>query len=149
MIKTVIFDIDGTLADISERRKFLETIPKNWKEFNNPEHIAKDKPMENIVALYKVLHATEQFNMVLVSGRGEENREVTIKWLTQHKIFFNELHMRKHKDYRDDVIVKQEILNDLLATNHDIVFAIDDRDGVVKMWRDNGITCLQCALGNF
>lgn len=149
MIKTVIFDIDGTLADISERRKFLETKPKNWKEFNNPVHIAKDKPNENIIALYQSLLKNFEYKIILVSGRGEKSRESTVQWLAKNLIYFNELYMRKNNDYRDDTAVKQEILDSLLQAGHDILFAVDDRTKVVKMWRDNGITCLQCADGDF
>ena len=29
----VIFDVDGTLMNISHRRKFVEMKPKDWKAF--------------------------------------------------------------------------------------------------------------------
>jgi len=31
----------------------------------------------------------------------------------------------------------------------DIAFAVDDRQQVVDMWRANGVTCLQCDVGDF
>ena len=30
-----------------------------------------------------------------------------------------------------------------------ILCVFDDRDKVVKMWRDSGLTCMQVAPGNF
>ena len=56
--------------------------------------------------------------------------------------------MRKEGDYRDDAIVKKE-LGAKVAEMGTILFAIDDRQRVVDMWRENGIVCLQCDKGNF
>ena len=33
MNKVIVFDIDGTLANIEHRRAFVATKPKNWKAF--------------------------------------------------------------------------------------------------------------------
>jgi hypothetical protein len=50
--------------------------------------------------------------------------------------------MRYSGDNRPDVVVKQEILNELIAVigKENITFILDDRPGVVAMWRANGIT---------
>jgi hypothetical protein len=45
--------------------------------------------------------------------------------------------------------VKQELLNAARADGHDPDVVFDDRDGVVQMWRDNGIPVVQVAKGNF
>ena len=57
--------------------------------------------------------------------------------------------MRPEGDYRPDYQVKQEMLNSLKAEGFEVLFTVDDRKQVVDMWRRNGITCLQCAEGNF
>jgi hypothetical protein len=43
------------------------------------------------------------------------------------------------------------MLNEILKTvdKSNILYAVDDRQRVVDMWRSNGITCLQVAEGNF
>ena len=46
-------------------------------------------------------------------------------------------------------IVKKEILDRDILPRWDVLFAIDDRQQVVDMWRANGVTCLQCAPGDF
>ncbi len=55
------------------------------------------------------------------------------------------------KLYTPDWIIKQEILDGILkhVDKLNIMYAVDDRAQVVKMWRDNGITCLQVDEGNF
>ncbi len=57
--------------------------------------------------------------------------------------------MRKGKDNRKDAIIKKEILGLLRQEGKEILFAVDDRQQVVDMWRENGITCLQCDIGDF
>jgi len=40
-------------------------------------------------------------------------------------------------------------LHKLIAEGARIEFVVDDRQQVVDMWRRNGITCLQCDVGDF
>lgn len=57
--------------------------------------------------------------------------------------------MRKTGDYRKDCIVKEEIYRKDIEPIYDILFCVDDRKQVVDAWRELGLTCLQCAEGNF
>ena len=41
--KWVIFDVDGTLMDITERRKFVEQRPKDWDSFNDIKNVNSNK----------------------------------------------------------------------------------------------------------
>jgi hypothetical protein len=59
------------------------------------------------------------------------------------------LYMRPARDSRDDGIVKSELLDRIIADGYEPWLAIDDRDRVVEMWRARGLTCLQCAPGDF
>ena len=43
-----------------------------------------------------------------------------------------------------------EFLPDLTSKKKkEIICTFDDRDKVVNMWRENGLTCMQVAPGNF
>ena len=146
-MKTIIFDIDGTLANISHRRHFVTGKKKDWVSFNN--HMLDDVPNGPILELYNSLYINPMYNVILVSGRTDSYRELTTKWLDKYSIPFTEIIMRKKNDYRADNVIKEEILKELLSKGHKILFVVDDRDSVVEMWRKNGITCLQCDYGNF
>ena len=146
-MKTVLFDIDGTLANIEHRRPFLDGDRPDWKRFNDA--MGDDTPNDPIVALYKTLWNDPEYELILVSGRNEKFREVTEQWFFWNDIPVGELLMRKDNDQRADYVVKQEILDHLLAMGKRISFTVDDRQQVVDMWRSNGITCLQCDVGNF
>ena len=140
----VIFDIDGTLADISQRVHFINRKPKNWNAFN--EGMAKDKAVHSMVKLCNILYASG-LHVILCSGRNEKNRPETVEWLKRQGVNYHELLLRRDEDYRPDDVVKREIVRTLDKSR--ILFVVEDRSRVVEMWRAEGLTCLQCAPGEF
>jgi hypothetical protein len=144
---TVLFDIDGTLANIAHRRASLEKNPPDWKAFN--AEMGNDIPNASVVSLYKVLWNANSYELILVTGRNECSRALTEQWLTWNEIPFSRLLMRADHDFRADHVIKEELLDLLLAEGKQIAFAVDDRQQVVDMWRRRGITCLQCDVGDF
>ena len=145
--KTVIFDIDGTLANIEHRRAHLRKNPPDWKVFN--AEMGKDIPNADVVSLYRSLWNTNNYELILVTGRNERTRKLTEQWLTWNEIPFLRLLMRADQDFRADHVIKEELLDLLLAEGKEIAFTVDDRQQVVDMWRRRGITCLQCDVGDF
>jgi hypothetical protein len=51
----VIFDIDGTLADVSERIHHLKKTPKDWPAFF--QGMTQDKAIRSMVRLCKILYS--------------------------------------------------------------------------------------------
>lgn len=139
-MRNVIFDIDGTLSDPSHRLHFL--ADKDWDAFYN--ECDKDPVVSHIAFLAKEL--AKEHKIFLFTGRPEKVRVKTEKWLLDNLIPYDRLFMRKDGDYRPDYEVKAEMLKSL---NLPIWFAVDDRDQVVKMYRNNGILCMQCKEGNY
>lgn len=146
-LKVVLFDIDGTLADIRHRRPLLTQEVPDWKSFN--KLMGQDTPNEPVVSLYRSLWNSNSFEIILVSGRNEKYRKITEQWLIWNEIPFGRLLMRMDDDNRSDYLIKKEILGELISEGKKIEFAVDDRQQVVDMWRENGITCFQCDVGNF
>lgn len=138
-----LFDIDGTLADISHRRHLVEGNSSNWSEFF--DLMGEDTPNKPIVDLYKTIKRSNEYKCILISGRPERYRSITEQWLVWNDIPFERLIMRPDGDTRPDHIIKEEVLDSLQECGEKIAFVIDDRQSVVNMWRRNGITCLQCA----
>jgi len=145
--QTVLFDIDGTLADVEHRRVFLKSPKPDWKAFN--ERMGDDTTKLAIADLYRALWDSGKYELIILTGRGEEHRKITEQWLVWNNIPFNRLIMRSAKDFRADHIIKEEMLNLLLSEEKNISFVVDDRQQVVDMWRRNGIVCLQCDVGDF
>ena len=145
--QTVLFDIDGTLADIKHRRKYLDQERPDWAKFN--AEMGNDTPNHAIVKLYNILWQSNAYEIIIVTGRNEAFRKVTETWFVWNEIIFNRIIMRADRDYRADYIIKEEILDMLLNEGKQIAFTVDDRQQVVDMWRRRGITCLQCDKGDF
>lgn len=140
----VIFDIDGTLADVSERIHHLKKKPKNWDAFF--QGMAQDKAIHSMVRLCNILYDSG-IHITLCSGRNEGYRAETIAWLVGQGVRYHDLLLRKDKDRRSDSVIKHEMLAAIDKSK--ILFVVEDRSRVVEMWRSEGLVCLQCAPGEF
>lgn len=143
-----IFDIDGTLADLGHRLHFISNGKKEWDNFF--EACDKDSPISRVVTTCKLL-AKAEATILLVSGRSDAVRSKTVHWFNAKHVPFHGLYMRKAGDHRQDNIVKAELF-DQLCTEWDrdqIVGVFEDRDQVVKMYREKGLQVFQVAEGNF
>lgn len=131
----VLCDIDGTIAKMTGRSPY------------DYSRIGEDIPNEPIVKLLNLLR--ESNRIILMSGRPDSSRTDTMNWLKQHDIHYDSLFMRKTDDKRKDSIVKQELFDEFVRSQYRVRFVLDDRNQVVEMWRDLGLTCLQVAPGDF
>lgn len=147
MKPTVLFDIDGTIAKIDHRRHLVMKEKPDWNAFNSL--MGDDTPNTGVVSLYKSLWFSHHYELILVTGRNERFRKLTEQWLSWNEIPFSRILMRADRDLRADHIIKEEVLDQLLEEGKEIEFTVDDRQQVVDMWRRRGITCFQCAVGNF
>ena len=131
----ILCDIDGTIALHNGRSPFdydkasEDTFDPRMKTFLN-----------SISQCYKI---------IFFSGRSEDSRDVTHKWLEDNGFGEHQLYMRKSKDFRSDDIVKKEMYFEYIQPKYNVACVFDDRDKVVKMWRDLGILCCQVYYGDF
>lgn len=139
------FDLDGTLANIEHRLRYINGPKKDWKGFF--EACVDDRPITEMVELAGDLE-TAGHRIEIWSGRSEVVRPQTEEWLNDNFIYYRTLRMRAVGDYRADDIVKGEWL-DALDPSQRPRIAFDDRTRVVEMWRSRGIRCCQVAPGDF
>ncbi|AGY47133.1 polynucleotide kinase [Clavibacter phage CN1A] len=136
----IIVDIDGTLAHMNGRGPY-------------DSHLAHTDTVDEVVAGmiedYQWSGGEQEREIVLLSGRPEDDRQVTEDWLNGNAISYSGLFMRPSGDKRDDSIVKDELFEKHVAPKWNIDYAIDDRDRVVAMWRSKGLKCFQAAPGAF
>lgn len=142
----IIVDIDGTLAHMNGRSPY---------DYSKVTTDIVDEHVRDIVRLwtFNVKNViSEDFNtgyVIIVSGREDSCKDETYNWLVDNYVPFDELYMRKSGDMREDSIVKKEIYEEWIKPRFNVKFVLDDRDRVVKMWREQGLKVLQVAEGDF
>ena len=152
MVKYVVVDLDGTVADCTHRLHFINGETKDWKGFY--EACKDDKPIASMIDMVRALNE-RYYNVIFLTGRSELARNVTQEWLQVNNLwYYDDLIMRPLKDYRQDSVVKLEMLNNYIRTNLNndkeaISFILEDRATVVKSFRDAGFKVLQVAEGDF
>jgi hypothetical protein len=147
--KIVIFDLDGTLALIDDRRDLAtkDNGKFDWDVFFDPDNISLDVPNDTVIQMANILHK-QGFRIFILSGRSDVTHQATVNWLNDNGIWWDHLVMRPQNHlYMPDNDLKQMWLDSIGKDNVAMVF--DDRNQVVDMWRQNGLTCFQVADGNF
>ena len=165
---TVIFDLDGTLAniDIRKRKSIKPNGKLDWDIFAASSSIKDwDIPNEPVIKMAQTFKK-EGFKIVIFSGRNDISFDRTVEWLEWNDVPFDLLVMRPDKfkgksfpvadgnpatpemRFMPDEILKKHML-DLFVDIDDVFLVVDDRDKVVKMWRDLGLNTWQVAPGDF
>lgn len=136
----IIVDLDGTLCIKGDRDIYdaslchLDTL---------------DETVNNIVEW-----AWNAYDIIFMSGRGEEHRAQTEAWLEANgwSLSLTGVHgpfMRPEGDRRPDFKVKADLFEEHVRGRFNVKFALDDRDQIVALWRGMGIKTLQVDFGNF
>lgn len=136
----IVFDIDGTLAQMHNRGPF------EWHKVIN------DQPRKNVVHLCKC-YIDDGRNVVFFSGRDGVSFNDTLEWLRKWisiKLDESHLYMRKAGDSRVDWVVKGEIMIDYVNERGlPPSLCIDDRQQVIDIWRNMSIEAWQVDAGKF
>lgn len=133
----IICDIDGTLA-LNVTRGPYDTSKYHEDALNEP-----------VARMLKGWHDHEGCFLIIMSGREDKFMDVTSQWLKKHGFEFDAIFMRPTGDRRSDSIVKRELFEKHVEGKYNVLAVIDDRDRVVKVWRELGLPCFQVADGNF
>ena len=132
----VLVDMDGTLA-----------VPIGRSPFDTGKSLRD--PLNNPVGRL-VNYLPNTVLVFIVTGREEKYKGVRERWLAENKIRYDALHMRTDNDKRPDTEVKKEIFNGMFSGKYNILFVLEDRSRIVKMYRrDLGLTVFQVGEGDF
>lgn len=140
----IIVDIDGTIALKSDRSPY------------DYSRVYEDQVQWNVatVLYYANMYAQKSEGMpeiIFLSGRNEDCREQTEKWLAEKFNMGNHsLFMRPSDDPSTaDFIVKDRLFDKYVADHFNVVGVFDDRRQVVQMWRAKGLTVFDVAGNKF
>lgn len=138
----VIFDLDGTLALIEGRNPY---------DASECEYDKLNYPVFNALRMYQ----NNGYKIIICSGRSEEYVEQTDRWLKKNGIA-PDLFIMRDPEAKDengqripDEVLKREMFMNNILENYNVEVVYDDRQKVVDMWRDLGLTVFQVADGRF
>lgn len=144
-----IFDIDGTIADISHRLHFIQQKPADWNTFYKACY--NDSPIFDTITVARALDAAGHI-IVYSTGRSMVIYNETINWLKKYHLPNPQrIYMRPDGDQREDAVVKSELLNmiNFDYANEKLGGIFEDRQQVVDMYRARGLRVFQVAKGDF
>lgn len=91
------------------------------------------------------LLATYDCIVFFVTGRPELMRGLTMKHLEGIFKKNDQLVMKSNTDIRQHWKFKKEVLHEI-KKEYNILFAIDDRNSIIKMYQKDGINCLRVVF---
>jgi phosphoglycolate phosphatase-like HAD superfamily hydrolase len=130
----VVFDVDGVLADVRHRLRFVERKPKDWDSFFDA--MDDDGPLEVGIALARE-QAAEGHRIVYLTGRNEDYRSLTLGWMARHGLPDGRLVMRRADDRRPARTFKPAALR-RIAADARVVAVVDDDEAVVAVLAREG-----------
>ncbi len=149
MKKAVIFDLDGTLADVSHRVHLAQS--KQWEEFNKLAHL--DDPILPVVKLLK--QVSQVSKAIILTGRDHKFVSQTMDWLFEHDIspHIHDLIMRPTDNYTPDYELKLNMLEIYFGGKEKVIdsvwFVVEDRDRNVEVMRNYGLMVIQPCAGAY
>jgi phosphoglycolate phosphatase-like HAD superfamily hydrolase len=129
-----VFDIDGVLADVRHRLRFVTARPKDWIGFFRAAPLDPPLP-DGVRAVMSAERAGHR--IVYLTGRPEWCRSDTESWLAQHGLPYGPLYMRENRDRRPARVTKVAQLRQL-SREHRIEAFVDDDVAVVEAVRTAG-----------
>lgn len=133
----ILLDMDGTAALLNGRDPY------------DASTCITDTPNEIVLGIVDVLRREYEWDIIVMSGRSEKDRQPTQQWLDRHNVWWENLYMRAEGDTRKDAVVKKELFDKHIRGVYNPRLALDDRDQMVALWRSMGIPCFQVNYGDF
>lgn len=131
----IIVDMDSTLCVNLTGRPFYTD---DWAD-----KCLYDTPLIGPISIVRAQKMTGTCDIIIITGRKEDGRAQTEEWLKTYNVPYDRLYMRGESDFTKSDAFKEKILKTFILPKYNVLFAIDDDDKCVKMFRNNGLICLQ------
>lgn len=148
----VIFDLDGTLFHMNGKRG-----PFDWDKVDEDDVDENIKMLNDIISYYAESNLIMDNNgkyapackIMIFTGRDGLAEEKTKECLEINDIAYDEMFIKGENDNRKDTVVKKEMYDENIKDKYNVICIFDDRQQIVDMWRDMGLTVCQVANGDF
>ncbi len=136
LTKAVIFDIDGTLADVREIKHHLTGDVVDYDLYHK---LAQDAPPVEPIVIAAVSMVALGLSPLIVTARKAKYMDDTVIFLRRNNIPFDMIFMRQDDDDRTDVDLKRDILKRIRSMDYDVKLAYDDNPEIIDLWVSEGI----------
>ena len=131
----IIADMDSTICVNLTGRPFYTD---DWAS-----KCIYDTPLTGPISILRAHKITGTCDIIILTGRREEGRAQTEEWLKTYNVPYDRLFMRGDVDYSKGDLFKEQILKEFILPKYNVLFALDDDNKCVQMYRRNGLICLQ------
>jgi predicted kinase len=131
----IVVDIDSTICVNLTGRPFYTD---DWAE-----KCLYDTPLAGPISILRSQKMTGTCDVIILTGRREDGRAQTEEWLKTYNVPYDRLFMRGQNDYTKGDTFKEKILKEFILPHYNVLFAMDDDNKCVQMYRRNGLICLQ------
>lgn len=132
--KAVCIDLDGTLAHHNGKRHHYD-----WDNCHLDD-------IDTVVLEHIKLYHNNGYKILIFTARDMAAVDSTKIWLDVHDVPYHQLITKGLNDNRKDVVVKKEMLEQYVLPFYDVFVMLDDRDGVVDMYRNMGLKTFQVEV---
>ena len=133
-----IFDVDGTLADVSDLRQEWLYGADNKRDLQGFHAASTNAPVVSWVREAAQRTHERGLAVLIVTGRTSHWRHHTAWWLALNNVPSDALLMRAQTDHRPDAIVKANMLSQIQLSWRPM-WAFDDNPSTISVWRNAGI----------
>jgi predicted kinase len=135
----IICDLDRTIALSTGRSPF------DWSRIN------EDKCDKRLKYLLSKLHGCCDCEIIFLTGRDEEARDNTERWLLKNMPQFMEwtLEMKEseHK-FEKGYLFKERFYEENIKNKYNVIAVFDDEENCINMWRSKGLLTCQMYTDN-
>lgn len=78
----IVLELDKSIADTSKREKYIAKEPKNWEAYLSPANVMQDTVIPGVRRALEFFQLLK-YPIVILTNRGEELRDVTMRWLLE------------------------------------------------------------------
>lgn len=140
-MKIILLDLDNCISND------LWRVPMIKHDAKDPYHLYHMRAIYDEMGNAFLLRTSHK--IVIVTGRPNRYRDLTMKWLTKQGIGPQAVLMREDGDHRPAAQSKTDlVMNYILQTNHAIMHAFDDRQDVIQAYWNMGLKATRIWIHN-
>lgn len=154
--KAIICDLDGTLYNHEFRVDLVDKSLGKKRDFDKYHKFSEfDKPNDwcaETIRLFK----DAGYHIIFLTGRPDEYREITEKWILRYLGWNSEeytlimsdrsepygyIDVDGQKQYKTDAF-KRDVYRGVIEPDYNVLMALDDSPKISLMWSEIGVKCL-------